>query len=84
MKNVAVLTDDVAFALFFRPHPGGFGSSKVPPNQRREFAIQNANDRGSTGGGGGREALGTAGIDWCIISQNDEIVKNSRCNDNRC
>ena len=53
MKNVAVLTDDVAFALFFRPHPGGFGSSKVPPNQRREFAIQNANDRGSTGGGGG-------------------------------
>ena len=53
MKNVAVLTDDVAFALFFRPHPGGFGSSKVPPNQRREFAIQNANDRGSAGGGGG-------------------------------
>ena len=27
MKNVAVLTEDGAFALFFRPHP-------------REFAIQ--------------------------------------------
>ena len=24
MKNVAVLTEDGAFALFFRPHPGGF------------------------------------------------------------
>ena len=24
MKNVAALTEDGAFALFFRPHPGGF------------------------------------------------------------
>ena len=42
MKNVAVLTEDEAFALFFRPHPG-------------EFAIQgkkNANARGSARGGG--------------------------------
>ena len=30
MKNVAVLTEDVAFALYFRPHPGRFDSSKVP------------------------------------------------------
>ena len=30
MKNVAVLTEDGAFALFFRPHPGGFHSSRVP------------------------------------------------------
>ena len=43
MKNVAVLTEDGAFALFFRPHP-------------REFAIQgkkNANAQGSARGGGG-------------------------------
>ena len=43
IKNVAVLTEDGAFALFFRPHP-------------REFAIQgkkNANARGSARGGGG-------------------------------
>ena len=26
MKNVAVLTEDGAFALFFRLHPGGFDS----------------------------------------------------------
>ena len=26
MKNVAALTEDEAFALFFRPHPGGFKS----------------------------------------------------------
>ena len=30
MKNVAVLTEDGAFAVFFRPHPGGFDSSRVP------------------------------------------------------
>ena len=40
MKNVAVLTEDGAFALFFRPHPGGFNSKK------------NANARGSARGGG--------------------------------
>ena len=39
MKNVAVLTEDGAFALFFRPHP-------------HEFAIQgkkNANALGAAG-----------------------------------
>ena len=28
-KNVAVMTEDGAFALFLRPHPGGFDSSRV-------------------------------------------------------
>ena len=31
MINVAVLMEDGAFAFFFRPHPGGFDSSRVPP-----------------------------------------------------
>ena len=30
MKNVSLLTEDRAFVLFFRPHPGGFDSSGVP------------------------------------------------------
>ena len=30
MKNVAVLTENGAFALFLRPHPGGFDSTRVP------------------------------------------------------
>ena len=30
MKNVVVLTEDRALALFFRLHPGGFDSSRVP------------------------------------------------------
>ena len=30
MKNDAVLTEKGAFALFFRPHPGGFDSWRVP------------------------------------------------------
>ena len=37
MKNVAVLTEDGAVALFFRPYPGRIDSSRVLP---REFAIQ--------------------------------------------
>ena len=30
MKNVAVLMEDGAFALFSHPHPRGFDSSRVP------------------------------------------------------
>ena len=55
MKNVAVLTEDGAFALFFRPHPRGFDSSSPHPH---EFAIQgkkNAN------------ALGAAGINSALL-----------------
>ena len=48
MKNVAVLTDDGAFALFFRPPlPRGIWQLKSPHPQ--EFAIQgkkNASARG--------------------------------------
>ena len=59
MKSVAVLMEDGAFALFFRPHRGGFDSSRVPttrnlPSQAKKYYLQ----RG--GGGGG---LGAAEID---------------------
>ena len=51
MKNVAVLTEDGAFALFFRPHPGGFESPRP-----RESAFQGKKilmPGGQPGGGGG-------------------------------
>ena len=59
MKNVAVLKEDGAFALFFRPHPGGFDSSRVStagnlPSKAKKMLMP----RGQSGG-----ALGTAGID---------------------
>ena len=58
MKNVAVLTEDGAFALFFRPHPEVFDSSRVPtPGNLPSKAKKNANARGSAhrgGGGAGR------------------------------
>ena len=44
MKNVAVLTEDGEFALFFRPHPGGFDRSRVPHTP--------SHARGSARGGG--------------------------------
>ena len=61
MKNVAVLTEDGALALFFRPHPGGFDNSRVPtPGNLPSRAKKNANAGGSARGGGG---LGAGGID---------------------
>ena len=63
MRNVAVLTEDGAFALFFRPHPGVFDSSRVPspgnlPSKAKKTLMPGGSARW---GGGGR--LGVAGID---------------------
>ena len=72
MKNVAVLTEDGVFALFFRPHTGGFDSSRLESPHPREFAIQgqkNANARGSARRGVGGGGLGGGGIDWCITNK---------------
>ena len=62
IKNVALLTEDGAFALFFRPHPGGFASSRVPtpgnlPSKAKKMPIPGGQPGGS---------LGAGGIDWCI------------------
>ena len=54
MKNVAVLTEDGAFALFFRPHPGGFDSSRVPtPGNLPSKAKNMLMPGGQPGWGGG-------------------------------
>ena len=52
MKNVAVLTENGALALFFSPHPGGFDSSR----QKKKMLMPG----GQPGGEGG---LGAAEID---------------------
>ena len=62
MKNVAVLTEDGAFALFSRPHPGGFDSSRVPtpgnlPSKATKMLMPGAQT------GEGEVGLGAAGID---------------------
>ena len=52
--SLVVLTEDGAFALLFRPHPGGFDSSRVPipgichPRQKKMLM-----PGVSPGGGGG-------------------------------
>ena len=61
IKNVALLAEDGAFALFFRPHPGGFASSRVPtpgnlPSKAKKMLIPG--DQPGRGGG-----LGAGGID---------------------
>ena len=60
MKNIAVMTEDGAFALFFRPHPGAFDSSRVPtPGNLPSKAKMMLMPGGQPGGRG----LGAAGID---------------------
>ena len=70
MKNVTVFTEDGAFALFFRPHPKGFDSSRVPtPGNLPSKAKKMLMPRGQSGG-----ALGTAGIDWCITGEVYKLI----------
>ena len=70
MKNFAVLTEDGAFALFFRPHPRGIWQLKS--THPREFAIlgkKNANARGSARGGG----EGGRGRSWNWLMHNPAV-----------
>ena len=59
MKNVSVLKEDAAFAVFFRPALGDLTTQKSPPP---EFAIQGKKKMlmpgGQPGGGGGRLGAG--------------------------
>ena len=70
MKNVAVLTDDGAFALFFRPPPRGIWQLKSPHPQ--EFAIQGKKNMLMPGAHqiwwapANARRQQAAGIDWCI------------------
>ena len=55
MKNVAVLTEDGAFVLFSRPHPGGFDSSRVPtpgnlPSKAKKMLMPGGAPGGERGG----------------------------------
>ena len=66
MQNVAVLTEDGAFALFFRLHHWGFDSSRVPtpgnlPSKAKKMLMPEGQP-GKVGWGGG-EGLGSGGID---------------------
>ena len=54
MKNVAVLTENVAFALFFRPHSGIFNSSTVPTPENLPSKAKKMLMPGGQPGGGGR------------------------------
>ena len=54
MKNVAVLTEDGASALFLRPHPGGFDSLRIPgPGNLTSKAKKKLMPGGQPGGIGG-------------------------------
>ena len=59
IKNVALLKEDGAFALFFLPHPGRFASSGVPtpenlPSKAKEMTIPGGQPEGGGGEPGRR------------------------------
>ena len=79
MKKFAVLTEDGAFALLFRPHPGELDSSRVPtlgnlPSKAKKMLMPGGQPGGGAGGG-----LGAAGIDWCIKLKGLCFNVASRC-----
>ena len=56
-ENVALLTEDGAFALFFRPHTGRFDSSRVPtpgnlPSKAKKMIMPGGQPEGWLGAGG--------------------------------
>ena len=69
IKNVAALTEDGVFALFNRPHPGGFDRSRVPtPGNLPSKAKKMLMPGGQPGG-----VLGAGGIDWCINGEFQDL-----------
>ena len=58
IKNVALLTEDGAFALFFLPYPGGFAAQESPPPgichpRQKKMLIPRGSARGGRLGAGG-------------------------------
>ena len=64
MKNVAVLTVDGAFALFFRPHPRDLTAQESPPRGICHPRQKNPNARDSAQRGGGGGGVGGSGRRW--------------------
>ena len=64
VKNVAVLTEEWAFAVFFRPRPGDLTAQESPPPGICHPWKKKCQCPGFSPGG-----LGTAGIDWCLSDE---------------
>ena len=68
IKSVALLTEDGAFALFFRPYPGGFASSRVPtpgnlPSKAKKMLIPGVSPGGT----------------WEQVELTDALGRKNRC-----
>ena len=78
MKNVAVFTEDGAFALFFRPHPGGFDSSRVPtpgnlPSKAKKMLMPGGQPGGALGAAGISLYQGSPVLDFIHVQSNPAL-----------
>ena len=63
--------EDRAFALFFRPHPGGFDSSRVPtPGNLQSKTKKMLTPEGQPGGGG---------EGWAQLELTDALFHSPAC-----
>ena len=70
-ENVALLTEDGAFALVFRPHPGQFDSSRVPSPWNLPSKAKKMLTPGGQPGGGGRV------WGWAQLELTDALILQS-------
>ena len=61
-----MLTEDGEFALFFRPHPVGFGSSRVPTPGNLPSKAKMLMPGSQSGGGGGG---------WAQVELTDALLR---------
>ena len=75
MKKIAVLTEDGAFALFFRPQPKGFDSPGVPtPGNLPSKAKIMLMHGGQPGGGGARRSW-----NWLMHNTDSDFLRLFMC-----
>ena len=80
MKNVAVLTGNRVFVLFFRRHPGGFDSSKVPtPGNLPSKAQKMPMPGGQPGRGGGWAQVELTDALNVMKIVNENVVQQGFC-----
>ena len=78
LKNVAVLTEDGAFALFFSSPPRGFDSLRVPTHGNLPFKAKILIPGSQPGGEGWVQVELTDALHFCLIPANHFLIEANK------